>query len=74
VTLASGKLSLAPLMPAEWSTFKLIYRHGDASYAIRVTRVAEGQAGLSIDGVEQADHTITLLDDGREHAVELRLI
>jgi cellobiose phosphorylase len=74
VTLASGKLTLAPLMPAEWTTFKLTYRHGEASYAIRVTRVAEGQAGLSVDGVEQGDNTITLLDDGREHAVELRLV
>jgi cellobiose phosphorylase len=75
VTLTPGKLTLAPHMPAEWDTFKLTYRHGGASYAIRFTRVAAGQeAGLSVDGVAQRDNTIALDDDGREHAVEFRLV
>jgi cellobiose phosphorylase len=72
VTLASGKLTLAPHLPADWPSFKLVYRHGGASYAIEVTRAAAGQpAGMLLNGVLQEGNTLALEDDGREHAVVL---
>ncbi len=70
VTLADGKLILAPRMPAEWKGFTLRYRYGASTYVIDV---AQGTAGLTVDGVAQEGHTIGLVDDGREHAVALRL-
>jgi cellobiose phosphorylase len=74
VTLASGKLTLAPHLPADWPSFKLVYRHGGASYAIEVTRAAEGQpAGMLLNGVLQEGNTLALEDDGREHAVTLTI-
>jgi hypothetical protein len=35
--------------------------------------VAEGQGGLTVDGVTQPGNSIPLLDDGVEHAVEVKV-
>ncbi|WP_410505727.1 GH36-type glycosyl hydrolase domain-containing protein, partial [Janthinobacterium sp.] len=73
VDLAAGTLTLAPLLPAGWDGFTLRYRHGDSVYAIAVTVVEAALAGLTLDGAAQAGNSIALRDDGREHAVALRL-
>lgn len=73
VDLAAGKLTLAPRMPAEWDGFTLRYRHGAATYVIKVARAAPGEAGLSVDGVAQDGDVIALSDDAREHQVLLRV-
>lgn len=70
VTRNGDRLLLAPRMPDEWNGFDLSYRYGSANYAIHVTR---GAAGLTVDGAAQEGNEIVLADDGREHAVELRL-
>jgi cellobiose phosphorylase len=74
----AGKLRLTPCLPPTWSGFNLHYRHLGTTYAIRVVRrdAAGGPiegAGLILDGVPQEDGTVTLVDDGREHGVEVRL-
>jgi cellobiose phosphorylase len=74
ITLAPGKLTLAPLLPPEWSEFKLRYRCGTSHYLIHVTQVAPGEQGLTVDGVAQDGNSIALVDDGREHAVALRVL
>ena len=69
----ANRLRLAPMLPAEWSTFKLHYRFGESSYAITVER-AQGQApGLSVDGVAVAGDSIALRDEKREYQVMLRV-
>jgi cyclic beta-1,2-glucan synthetase len=76
VTLEAGKLTLAPQLPADWQAFKLTYRHGASLYTIRVSQADVGEsgaAGLTLDGVALAGNVLALLDDGREHAVELRV-
>jgi cellobiose phosphorylase len=70
VTRDGDRLSLAPRMPDEWNGFDLSYRYGSANYAIRVTR---GEAALTVDGVAVQGNGIALVDDGREHAVQLRV-
>jgi cellobiose phosphorylase len=60
------KLRLVPRPPAAWSGFKLRYRYGDTVYRISVVR-DEGA------GVEPSDHVISLVDDRREHLIELRI-
>ena len=74
----AGKLRIAPCLPPGWPGFNLRYRHLGATYAIAVIRRQEadastGKAGLTLDGVFQEDAALVLVDDGREHRVEVRL-
>ena len=68
-----GKLHFVPCVPAEWKEFKVRYRYRETPYAI-VVRQSEGavtQSSVTVDGVAQPDRSITLIDDRREHAVEV---
>ena len=69
ITLEVDRLHLAPLLPAGWDTFKLRYRYRDSAYLITVRRGAV--AGLMVDGVAVEGATVVMVDDGREHSVEL---
>ena len=72
VQRAADSLHLQPRLPADWPGFELRYRYGDTTYRIDVRHAAPGeQPRLSMDGVEQADHRIPLVDDLREHRVEM---
>ncbi|HCN66785.1 MAG TPA: hypothetical protein DIT03_00615 [Candidatus Accumulibacter sp.] len=77
--LASGKLHLAPRLPADWPAFVKHHRHHETTYHITVSRTPAGSTGTSVgtrvlvDGVERDDQAIPLLDDRREHAVEVHV-
>lgn len=66
------RLSFAPCLPRQWSGFSISYRNGEASYRIHVAQREDGQAGprVIVDGVEQQDPWIPLLDESGEHVVE----
>ncbi len=73
------RLHFAPCLPPEWKEFKLHYRHGETIYHITVRQfTTQGEsepdaAGVTLDGVAQADHFVLLADDRREHEVEVRV-
>jgi cyclic beta-1,2-glucan synthetase len=73
--LAKDKLHLAPCLPAGWPGFKLHYRYRETVYHITVSQTrSEGDApsaepSVTVDGVEQNDKAIPLVDDHREHFV-----
>ncbi len=77
----ANKLKFAPCVPEEWETFKIHYRYWNTMYHICFTqkKLEVGSEQLAVemqvivDGVEQADKTITLADDGVEHNVEVKL-
>ena len=73
--LEAGKLRFAPCLPADWDTFKLHYRYRETVYHIdvRQTRISDDKATVTVDGVEQQDGVLPLVDDGLEHAVEVRI-
>ncbi|MDD5176392.1 MAG: glucoamylase family protein [Sterolibacterium sp.] len=79
ITLAGDKLHLAPRLPADWQAFKIHYRYRETVFHIAVsqTRVSAGDAGgvtsVTVDGVEQHDQTIPLVDDHQEHVVAVIL-
>jgi len=58
-------LRLAPCLPAHWPGFKLRYRFGETVYAISVT--------LDEDAGAQPEQVIALVDDRREHSIEVRV-
>jgi cellobiose phosphorylase len=76
--LATDKLHLSPCIPANWPSFKMHYRYRQTLYHIAVTQVSPGDGAdalnrLVVDGAAQEGMAITLVDDQREHQVELTL-
>jgi cellobiose phosphorylase len=73
------KLYLAPCLPADWQAFKIHYRYRETVYHIAVSQTRAGEDGTSaemsvtVDGVERHDGAIPLVDDHREHSVEVRV-
>ncbi|HXM83161.1 MAG TPA: glucoamylase family protein [Burkholderiales bacterium] len=69
------KLHLVPCLPANWQGFKLRYRYRDTVYRIAVQNAPgeSGETSATLDGVAQSDPAISLVDDRREHLVEVRI-
>jgi cellobiose phosphorylase len=75
LTLEVDKLRFTPCLPADWVGFKMHYRYRETVYHIAVlqTPAGNGEMRVSVDGVEQHDKTIPLVDDHKEHWVEVRM-
>jgi len=73
--LEVDKLRFAPCLPADWETFKLHYRYRETVYHITVlqTHASDNKTRVTVDGVEQQDEAVPLVDDRLEHAVEVRI-
>ncbi len=77
--LEGDTLHLAPCLPADWQTFKIHYRYRETVYHIAVSQSRSGEEGASagmsvmVDGVERHDRAIPLVDDHREHVVEVNV-
>ncbi len=77
--LEADRLHLAPCLPADWPGFKIHYRYRETVYHIAVTQTPVADAGTSagmrvtVDGQEQHDQIIPLVDDHREHWVEVSI-
>jgi len=56
---------VTPCLSPGWPGFKLRYRYGDTIYRIAVVR--DESAGA------ESEHVIDLVDDRREHFVEVRI-
>lgn len=69
-TLTGNTLQIKPLLPPEWKAFKLHYRFGKTMYHIKVVQAAAGaNKEVLVDGVQQKDEGIILVDDQKEHAI-----
>lgn len=69
-------LTVTPCIPAGWPGFDVAYRYGHSTYHLHVTNApAAGRrpAGAQLDGQALGLPTIPLLDDGRQHQVEIEL-
>ena len=73
--LEVDKLRFRPCIPQDWEGFKLHYRYRETVYHIAVLQTPDGNGEMrvSIDGIEQHDETIPLVDDHKEHWVEVRI-
>jgi cellobiose phosphorylase len=69
-------LRIAPCIPAHWAGYKVHYRYRDTVYHIvfeRGTDQTQQALRVTVDGIERAGNLIPLIDDRREHAVEVRI-
>jgi len=74
LTLEDHKLRFNPCLPESWTAFTLEYRFGETLYRVSVSRADSGEAAsLIIDGNQQGDLVIPLVDDHGSHTVEVRL-
>ncbi|MNZ63832.1 hypothetical protein D3C78_819860 [compost metagenome] len=62
------------MLPAQWPGFTLHYRFGASTYhiAVRQSAAAEGPPQFSLDGTLHSGEDIPLVDDGRDHQVEIQ--
>jgi cyclic beta-1,2-glucan synthetase len=72
--LEGSCLHFNPCIPADWNGFKIHYRYRETVHHISVLRNSAGINGgsVTVDGVVQQDMAIPLVDDSREHTVEVR--
>ena len=73
--LEVDKLRFEPCIPADWEMFKVHYRYRKTTYhvTVRQTPAGSGEMSVTVDGVEQHDKAIPLVDDRQEHSVEVRI-
>ena len=73
--LEVNRLRLTPCLPADWEGYKVHYRYRETVYhlAVRQTPAGSGEMRVRVDGIEQHDKTIPLVDDHKEHWVEVRI-
>jgi cellobiose phosphorylase len=76
VHLEGDQLRLNPHLPRSWTTCKVHYRYRQTVYHITISRLVADWADtnrLFLDGKELADEAVPLVDDRREHFVELKV-
>ena len=73
LSLEVDKLRFTPCLPVGWEGFTMHYRYRETVYHIAVlqTPSESGETRVRVDGVDQPDKTIPLVDDHREHWVEV---
>jgi cyclic beta-1,2-glucan synthetase len=71
--LEVDKLHFTPHFPADWSGFKVHYRFYETVYHITVTQSPAGgsESQMTLDGIAHSEKAIPLINDLREHFVEL---
>jgi cellobiose phosphorylase len=69
------RLRFEPRIPKSWSSFKVHYRYRETFFHITVRNGGDGSTVKSVvaDGKEQPDREIQLVDDRRDHTVEVTL-
>ncbi|HMB96102.1 MAG TPA: glucoamylase family protein [Tepidisphaeraceae bacterium] len=68
-------LHIAPRLPAGWQSFKIHYRYRETFYHIEILRrpVGSGVKSVVVDGNENPQLTIPLIDDRNDHQVQVHL-
>jgi cellobiose phosphorylase len=69
------RLHFAPCFRPDWQSFKVHYRFHETVYHITISQLdaGAGSTSVTVDGKEQVDATLSLIDDRQEHAVEVRV-
>jgi cellobiose phosphorylase len=68
------KLYFAPRFPSTWNAFKVHYRYRKTVYHITVLRGPDGsgETSVTVDTVSQQGTYVPLVDDYKEHTVEMK--
>jgi cellobiose phosphorylase len=75
--LEGENLHFVPCLPTDWQAFKIHYRYRETVYHISLAQIRRldeqggGIASVTVDGLDQHDRTVHLVDDHREHSIEV---
>ena len=69
---SGDKLRLDPRMPVAWDSFKVTYKYMDTTYNIIVKKAKK--ESLTLDGIWKDKNVINLVNDGKSHEIELKVI
>jgi cellobiose phosphorylase len=75
VELAVDELRFTPKVPLDWKSFKLDYRHHETIYHIACINTSGAwkvPPKIFLDGTEQSGTVLKLVNDRREHFVEVK--
>ncbi len=79
LSLDVNRLRFAPCLPEHWDGFKIRYRYRSTTYQIAVVKTQAlagheaGVARLIVDDVDLDEQVIHLVDDQREHSVQVTI-
>jgi cellobiose phosphorylase len=72
-----SRLLISPRIPPAWATCSIDYRYGGSVYHIVFVQTGIGTSPLivrvDLDGVRQDDASVALIDDQRNHRVEVHI-
>jgi cellobiose phosphorylase len=73
--LEVDKLRFTPCLPESWPSIKVHYRYRETVYHITLKNGGAGATvqRVVVDGNEQADKSVPLMDDRKDHNVEVEL-
>ncbi|MEO6901683.1 MAG: glucoamylase family protein [Bacteroidia bacterium] len=63
------KLHIVPCIPTDWDSFKVDYRYKNTMYKIKVIQQETVLFYMTVDGNNQPDNQVKLVDDGVVHHV-----
>jgi cellobiose phosphorylase len=64
------RLRFTPCLPQDWAGATIRYRYGATIYEITLGQAStKGEVRVSLDGVEQPDNSVPLVDDRAGHRV-----
>jgi cellobiose phosphorylase len=69
-------LRIAPCIPAHWPAYRVRYRYRETIYHLNISNVGEPTAQgrhITLDGVVIEGAAIPLVDDHRDHQVDVAL-
>jgi cyclic beta-1,2-glucan synthetase len=64
-------LFFKPCVPANWESFEIDYRYNNTTYHIKVMITKQQSASVKVDGLLQGDQVVKLVDDNKDHNVEI---
>jgi cyclic beta-1,2-glucan synthetase len=76
VRVQGTTVQVTPCIPRDWPGYTVRYRRGAATYVIRVdnpSRISTGTVDIDVDGRRVGGERFPVVDDGREHRVDVRL-
>jgi cellobiose phosphorylase len=72
--LQVNKLHFKPCLPENWERFKVHYRYRETVYHLAFEQLQPGkEICVTVDGVEQPDRAVTLVDDRVVHFVAVKI-
>src|SRR5688500_11318418 len=73
--LEVDQLRFAPCLPRDWTSFKIHYRFRETFYHITIRNSGEGMtvSRLTLDGEDQPELVVHMVDDRRDHNIEVEI-